>query len=595
LRYNNLTYLLMAPVFKPSDWQRINDDFWQKHMKEPASTVKSSWRSWVVPLTGLHMQTEVPDSLRTGNRMYVYGCAAVALFILLVACINYMNLATARATRRARSVGIRKVLGATRFGLAAGFLAEAVLLSMFATFLGVAIVALAIALTPLNSLMEGQVQLSALGDPVLLLWLLGMGVCMGLASGAYPAFYLSSWAPQTALTGKQPAGTRHHRLREALVLVQLTISAAVIAGTLLMAAQMRYVSTMPLGFDREHRLIVTLRGASTIERWQTLRTEMMQDSHIQAVGITGRSPVQAMVSVNLFPVEQEDGRLETTPSNTMPIGEGFAEAMGLKFLQGDDVGIKRMPGEPVNVLVNEAMVRKMGWTTPLGKRVALGQPAGRVIGVVQDFNFTSLHSQIEPLVMNAVRTDYTAADERERLGAQASLVVKISAENTRRSLEVIERVVAQADPKHPVEYMFLDEGLDRLYKTESQLLALIAIFATVCIMIACLGLFGLATFTTEIRTREIGTRKVLGASRWQIIALLSRPVMVLVLVASVLAPVIAWFAIDKWLETFAYRAGINPAIFVITAGVVAVVASATVAAQSYRVASSNPVDSLRHT
>jgi putative ABC transport system permease protein len=197
--------------------------------------------------------------------------------------------------------------------------------------------------------------------------------------------------------------------------------------------------------------------------------------------------------------------------------------------------------------------------------------------------------------MNAVRTDYTAADERERLGAQASLVVKISAENTRRSLEVIERVVAQADPKHPVEYMFLDEGLDRLYKTESQLLALIAIFATVCIMIACLGLFGLATFTTEIRTREIGTRKVLGASRWQIIALLSRPVMVLVLVASVLAPVIAWFAIDKWLETFAYRAGINPAIFVITAGVVAVVAFATVAAQSYRVASSNPVDSLRHT
>ena len=522
------------------------------------------------------------------------GCAAVALFILLVACINYMNLATARATRRARSVGIRKILGATRSGLAAGFLAESVLLSLFATLLAVAIVFLAIAFTPLSSLLAGQVQPGDFQNPVLLLWLLGLGVGMGLLSGVYPAFYLSSWAPLTALSGKQPARSGNHRLRQTLVLLQLTISAAVIASTLLMGAQMRYVATKPLGFEREHRLILTLRGASTIEKWQTLRTEMMKDSHIQAVGITGRSPVQPFVPINLFPMEQEDGKLELTPSRNMAVGEGFVEAMGLKLLQGSDSGIKRVKGEGVNVLVNEAMVRKMGWTNPIGKQVVLRQPAGRVIGVVQDFNVTSLHSQIEPLVMNGLNTDFSAADERNRLGAMAYLVIKVSAENVRQSLGVIGKVMGEADPKHPVEYTFLDEGLDNLYRTENRLLALISIFAAVCILIACLGLFGLASFTTEMRTREIGTRKVLGATRWQIIGLLSRPVMVLVLVASVLAPVLAWFAIDKWLETFAYRAGINPGTFVVTAAVVAAVAFVTVAAQSYRVASSDPVEALSH-
>ena len=204
----------MAPGFKPADWQRINDDFWKRNMEEIGKAFKADWHSWLQPLADVHLQTEAQDNLPTGNRIYLYGCAAVALFILLVACINYMNLATARATRRARSVGIRKILGASRASLAMQFLAEAVLFSLIAMVLGVVIVEVVLTLTPINSLMGQQVELNFQQEPSLALWLVGLSVAMGLLSGAYPAFYLSSWAPLTALTGKadcrqgQPAAAR---------------------------------------------------------------------------------------------------------------------------------------------------------------------------------------------------------------------------------------------------------------------------------------------------------------------------------------------------------------------------------------------------
>ncbi len=247
-----------------------------------------------------------------------------------------------------------------------------------------------------------------------------------------------------------------------------------------------------------------------------------------------------------------------------------------------------------NVLVNEALVRKMGWTNPLGKRVTVRGESGRVIGVVQDFNFKSLHTKIEPLAVYPLNMDLSGLPDINKPFIQNYLVIKISSDDISGTLGKIERVMADADAKHPFEYTFLDESLDKLYKSENQLLKLIAIFAAICIFIACLGLFGLASFTTEMRTREIGTRKVLGATTWQIISLLARPIMILVLVASVLAAVISFFAIDEWLSTFAYKAGINPLIFLVAAIVAAVVAFITVAAQSYRTASADPVNALRH-
>ena len=586
------TYLLMAPGFDPNSWSRIGEEFYKRYMTDMGKALNETWHSWLQPLTSTHFQSEVGYDRPNGNSLYLYGCAAVALFILAVACINYMNLATARAMRRARSVGIRKILGASRLSLGLQFLGEAILFAMIALIIGVVIVEVVLRFTSINSLMSDQVGLDLRSHPILILWLLGIGLLMGLLSGLYPAVYLSSWAPLSALTGKHLAGKGSLRLREVLVLVQFTISAAVIACTLLMSAQMRYVANKSLGFEKENRLMVTLRGVSTIEKIPTIRTELAKDAHVlgvtQAVTRLGQD-----TSVNTGMIDNNDGVLSSALVTNMPVGDDFVQVMGLKILQGRDFSRRLLTDVGANWLVNEAMVRKMGWTEPLGKRIQLGLQTGRVVGVVRDFNFKSLHYKIEPFAMYTLTNDFANTPEVFRPFQQRLLVISISGDDVGQTLGHIESVMSQVDPKHPFEYTFLDDSLDQLYKSEHQLMRLIGIFAVVCIFIACLGLFGLASFTTEQRTREIGTRKVLGATTWQIIALLARRILTLVLIAAALASIVSYFAIDKWLTGFAYRASIDPLIFVLSAAAAALVAFTTVALQSYKTASADPVQALR--
>jgi putative ABC transport system permease protein len=590
----DFTYIMVAPGFDPKSWTRISDEFYHRYMESFGKQIGATgWHSWLQPLTEIHLQSEVRYDQPNGNPIYLYGCAAVALFILIVACINYMNLATARAAHRARSVGIRKILGASRLTLGLQFLGESLFFALLATLLGVVIVEVVLKLTPLNSLMGGTVALNLRGEPALIAWLTGLALLMGLLSGLYPAVYLSSWAPLTALTGKPTAGKSALRLREALVLLQFTISAAVIACTLLMGAQMRYIANKSLGFEKENRLVVTLRGTTTIDKIPTLRTEFAKNSHILGV-----SEAEVMLGqdtgINLVQADNNDGALTPVSMLNVPIGDDFVQVMGLKILQGRDFSRRLLTDVGSNFLVNEAMVHKMGWAEPIGKRIQAGPNSGRVVGVVGDFNFKSLHTPIEPLAMLPLTHDFSQVPEIFRVFLQRLLVLKISGDDVSDTLGYVERVMSEVDPKHPFEYQFLDEALDALYKSEHQLNRLVAIFAGVCIFIACLGLFGLASFTTEQRNREIGTRKVLGASTWQIIALLARSILILVAIAAVIAAVIAYFAIDKWLTAFAFRAPINPLIFLLTAAVAAVVAFTTVALQSYKTASADPVNALRH-
>ena len=590
---NSFTYILTSADFDPKSWPRINDEFYKRYMEELGKTANQHWRSWLQPLTSIHLQNEVGEDLPNGNRIYLYGYTAVALFILVVACINYMNLATARATRRARSVGIRKILGASRLMLSVQFLGEAVLFALIALILGVVIVEVVLRFTPLNSLMGEQISLNLIREPVLAAWLLGLAALLGLIAGAYPALYLSSWAPLSALTGTFTPGKGNFRLREALVLLQFTISAAVIALTLLMAAQMRYIANKSLGFEKENRLVVTLRGTATIDKLETIRTELAKNAHILGVAEAAAMPGDPLPT-NLMQIDDNSGVSQPAQTMHMPIGEDFVKVMGLKILQGRDFSRHLLTDVGTNWIVNESMVRKMGWTEPLGKRMQLGQQSGRVIGVVQDFNFKSLHSPIEQFAMSPLVDDFSDVPEAFKVFQQRLLVLNISGSEVGQTLDFVEHVMAKVDPKHPFEYTFLDDALDKAYKSERQLMRLIGIFAAVCIFIACLGLFGLSAFTTEQRTREIAMRKVLGATTWQIVALLARRILVLVIVAAVLASVIAYFGIDEWLTGFAYRARINPLIFVLAAAAAAVVAFATVALQSHRTASANPVDGLRH-
>jgi putative ABC transport system permease protein len=437
------------------------------------------------------------------------------------------------------------------------------------------------------------VRLDLLHRPQLGGLLVGLAVLMGLLAGAYPAIYLSSWAPLTALSGQTTAGKGSLRLREGLVLLQFTISAAVIASTLLMAAQMRYVANKPLGFQKENKLVVNLRGAELIEQLPTLRRELAKNSHV-----LGTTWVQVMLGQdtprNVTRIETEQGVIEPTQITHMPIGEDFVQVMKLNLLEGRDIGSRLLTDVGQNFLVNEAMVRKMGWSQPLGKRIQLGNMDGRVVGVVQDFNYESLRKGIEPFLLYATNEDLSQVPPLNRPFIRRQLVVSISDEDVPGTIAHIEKTVQSMSSRHPFQFSFFDQDLDQLYKAERQLTQLTAIFATVCIFIACLGLFGLAAFTTEQRTREIGTRKVLGATTMQIILLLARRVLVLVLVAAVLAAGLAWFAVDAWLGGFAYRAPIDPLAFLLAAAIAAAIAFATVALQSWRTASSDPVHTLRH-
>jgi putative ABC transport system permease protein len=383
-------------------------------------------------------------------------------------------------------------------------------------------------------------------------------------------------------------------MREFLVLLQFTISAMAIACTLLMMAQMHYIANKPLGFEKHNRLVVAMHGAGTIDKAGSIKNELLRDSHIHGVAYNSFTPGVAGVPINLSTVENEDGTTAPQQINNFPIGEDFEKVMGLQITQGRDLSSRLLTDAGSNMLVNEAMVKKMGWTNPLGKRIQVRGENGRVVGVVKDFNFKSLKTLIEPAVMYRLNMDLSRVSEINKPFVQNFLVLDIAPDNIGKTLGYIGKIMEQADPKHPFEYKFLDAELDGLYRGETSLTKLIGVFAGVSIFIACMGLFGLAAFTTEQRTREIGTRKVLGATSWQIVGLLAKPIMILVVIASVLASVGSYFAIDEWLTSFAYKAGINPAIFLLALVVAATVAFITVAMQSWKTASADPVNALRH-
>lgn len=538
----------------------------------------------------IHLYSDVSNDRPTGNRAYVYGCAAVALIILIVACINYMNLATARATKRARSVAFRKILGATRWSLAVQFLGEALFFSLIAVVLAVVIVQLLLKLTPINALMDGKVALDLLHEPSLASWLVASALGIGLISGLYPAFYLSSWAPLTALAGRQPASGSGLRIREFAVLVQFTISSAAIACTLLMVAQMHYVANQPLGFERDNRLMVSLRGASTVDKIPAIRNELLGNSAIRGVAVARQTPADGDRSgTSVVELESTSGAMEQHLFRVLSIGEGYEQVLGLKLKEGRDLSSGPPNDMETGLMVNEALVKVMGWTEPVGKRVM----DGRVVGVVRDFNFKSLKFEVEPLVVRRFSNNMSLVADIDKPFEQRQLILDITGADVGKTLTFVERVITVADTGHPFEYRFLDEALDGQYRAELSLTKLIGIFAGVSIFIACIGLFGLAAFTTEQRSREIGTRKVLGATAWQIVRLLALRTVGLVPIAAVIASVASWLAINEWLSGFAYRAAVNPLLFLLSAVGVAAVAFATVAAQSWRIASADPVYALR--
>ncbi|MEX2132272.1 MAG: FtsX-like permease family protein [Pseudohongiellaceae bacterium] len=597
---SDFTYLLMRENFNPADFDRMFSRFTTDRIESMARTFglqdsfDASFRAQA--LTDVHLESGLQYDLPSGSRFYVVSFAAVALFILGIACINYVNLATARSMKRAREVGMRKVLGAQRNQLIWQFLGESLFFVLLAVLTSLALVQLLLNYSLLDELLGANFYSGSLFDPVLLVWLIGLSLLVGLLSGLYPAFYLSSVAPMVALSSAvNTSRSASGRLRQFLVFIQFTISIGIIASTLLMANQMGYVSNMSLGFDKENKLLVPLRGADVIESLPALRNELSTNPGILSVASAQNVPggIMGLVGLNM---ETNAGSMELQSVSAMAAGEGFLQTMGIELVAGRDFSQRLLTDVGQNFVVNRTLVDRMGWDQPLGKRIDSAGPGlnGRVIGVVEDFHFASAHQPIAPLVILSTPAGFPDQNAQQRALQTRTLILNVAGDGIADTLDFVREVMLDFDPLHPFEFEFLDRRMAELYVSEQRVTRLTAVFAGICIFISCLGLFGLASFTTERRTKEIGIRKVLGASSLQIITLLSRNIILLVMIGAVVASIVSFVIVNQWLAGFAYRTGINPLIFLLAAMVAITVAFVTVALQSYKTVSANPVLALRH-
>lgn len=590
LSVNTFTYVKMREDFNPGDWGKISNAFYEKHMREIAEAKGRSWQSWLQPLADIHLHSDLGFDEATANPYYNYAFITVAAFILLIACINYMNLSTARSGKRAREVGMRKILGASRSSLIIQFLTESILYALLAFIVGIAIVEVVLTLTPINTLLGKPLSLSLTGEPAILGISLGMCLLVGLLAGLYPALYLSSWQPLTALVGNIKSSTGSVRFRSALVFLQFSITVTVIASTLMMAIQMRYISNLDLGYNKENMLVVDLRGVDVVEKIPVIREELM--THPNILGVTTSDDVMGWALTSaLVEVETESGKMQETIINKNSVYTNFIDVMGLELVAGRGFDTRSLTDASTNVVVNETMVKNMGWSEPLGKRIE----EGRVIGVVKDFNYTSLHIPIKSFVLFTLSDNQFEDVEPELVPLiTRPLWVRIAGDDVRGTLNYIEEQMLDFAPKNPFEFRFFDDILNQRYQSEERLMKLVGIFSVICIFIACLGLYGLAAFTTEQRTKEIGIRKVLGASSIQIISLLAKNMLGLVAAGAALATVISYLAINEWLSDFAYRAAITPLPFLVATLAALAIAYTTIALEAVKTARSDPALSLNH-
>lgn len=531
----------------------------------------------------------------TGNKFYLYGFSAVALFILLVACINYTNLAIARATKRSKEVGMRRVIGVGKKQLISQSLVESLLYSFVAFFLSLALIEVLEEFTNIASLIGKQELLNVLHDPSLIAWfgLLALGI--GVVAGLYPAFYLSSISPMAALTAIKLGRSAKYSIREFLMLIQFFVSIAVVACTILMAMQIKYISSKPLGFDKENRLVTQLRGADVLAQLPVIRSELLNHPNILGVAESSFIP-GGSTTWNAVSVESNDGQMEDGGLWVMNVSKDFFDVMGMDIIKGQDFSQGLLSGAENSIIVNESLAQQMNWDTPLAKRVTVRVSEGElgVIGVVKDFHFASLRQSVQPVAIRLFPSqDFSDIPTAQRNSISRPIIVQLSGEDVAEAISYIESVLMKFDPNHPFEFAFFEEALDELYMSEENLMALTGIFSLICIFISSMGLYGLSAFNTEQRTKEIGVRKVLGASTGRIILMLAESHLLLIGVAAVLASAVSYLAIDFWLRAFAYRADIASWVFFLSAFAVAIIAFTTIALQSAKTARDNPVKALR--
>ncbi len=529
------------------------------------------------PLTDIHLRSNLQIDLPgRGNIFYVRSFIIIAIFILLVACINFMNLSTARSSKRAREVGLRKVIGAGRKQLIAQFLGESLLISCFSLVLAIG---LAFLLLPLFSEISGtDLQLSLL-SPWLWLFLLGLAAFTGLVSGSYPAIFLSGFKPARVLKGPLNLGAAQHWLRNGLVVLQFTVSVLLLIGTAVVYTQLDYIRHKNLGFNKENLLYMPLKGEIR-NKQDALRTRLAAQAATARFTMVSDLPDNLITGDVDVQWEGKDPDLRTIVPSIW-VDENFISVFGVELLAGR--GFSGDSGaDSTSFIINEKAMQLMGRDLGniVGESLEFSGVKGSVIGVVRDFNFKPLQYAIEPLVL-----------EYRRNGNL--VVLRTAAGATEAALNGLETVHNELNPGYTFGYGFVDQDLDNSYRGEAQMGSVCTLFALLAIFISCLGLYGLSAFITEQRVKEIGIRKVLGSGLFELLRMLSFDFLKPILLALVIASPLAWLAMELWLQDFAYRAGIHWGIFIETGLLVLTVALLTIGYRTVKAANANPVKSLR--
>lgn len=545
----------------------------------------NGYRYSLQPLPGIHLDPRNIEANQRpgGNLNYVYFLIFVAVLILIIACINFMNLATAKSAERAREVGVRKTMGSMKGQLVWQFLIESVLLAVLSTCIAVGLAQTA--LSAFNDLSGKQLTIGYTPQLFTILFLASLVV--GFLAGSYPAFALSSIHPILVLKGKFTSSAKGAWLRNGLVVFQFFISIVLIVGTLVVIQQMNYMQSKSLGYDTEQVLVVT----NAFNLNDHLQTYIDEAERLPGVRKVGTSFSMLGREGDFFGAQfKPEGSTEILTTKGTAINDDFAEAIGFTFVAGQ--GYSRDTNDSLHIILNESAVRTMNISDPVGKKLVMTQRQQNgnrevvytIIGVIQDFNFQTLRDPITPLAIQSV----------ESYGGGAGYVfVRVEPGDHQKTIQALEANWKRAIPEQPFRYTYLDEDLRAHYDEERRAGKVFGIFASLAIIIACVGLFGLSAYTASLRTKEIGVRKVLGASVGSVVVLLSMEFSRLILVAFVLSVPVAWFAMNQWLNGFAYRIDISVNVFLIAGLSALVIAWITVSYQSIRAAIVNPVKSLR--
>ncbi|HOX83275.1 MAG TPA: ABC transporter permease [Chryseolinea sp.] len=576
------TYLLVPDNYDPKNFYDKFPAIFDKYFKSFGDQVGGKYTPILESLASIHFHSTLDSDEPHGNIAYLYAFAGIGLFIIILACINYMNLSTAKSVNRAAEIAMKKTLGSGKTSLVFSFLGESVFLSLISLIVAIALVFFVLDATPFNQLVDKNLSADFLHNPLLLFGSLGIAVGIGIISGLYPAFYLPNIPTLQALKGSFKNQSSSLVLRKVLITAQFAISIFVVVCTLFMQDQIDYVRNKELGFDKENVLLLPIQDTLVQRQLTGIKSEFLQNPHI-----TG-----ATTSYNVFgmgmggPVMWAEGAegMKQQAFTLMVVGEDYFKTMGIEILKGRDF----LPGPKADVddvfIANEAAAKLMGWgDDAIGKKVKFfhAKTDGQVVGLVKDFNFASLHNAVEPLIIIKAREE------------GGYLHLKVKGDDLINTVSYIKEKWLRYDPNHPFEYFFLDQRFDEQYRADETQYKLLSGLSWICIFISLLGLLGLSAFTAAQRTKEIGVRKVHGATIPNIIYLLFKEVMYLVVIAAIIIIPISLYTISQWMGNFAYQTNTNYMIFAVVGILALLFAFITVAFHSLKTARTNPVNSLR--